>query len=590
MKANKPDFESLWLLILILITASPVFGQIRHAHPQSDIYADLIVKSEEYFAEKLKTDKIVGLSAAIIMDGKVVWKEGFGYSDQQNKVPMTVNTVVNIGSVTKTFTALSVMQLVEHGLLDIQKPLTAYLPKFHPLTRPGIHLDSVTVKTLITHTSGIQSDIWKNSDLGSGKYTDVLGLINQTHLVYPAGLAGLYSNAGYNILGHMIKDVTKTDYADYVHKNIFNVLGMKHSGFAMDRLKNRTKIYAYGQQAQEYELRDIASGGIYLDMNDFTKYAIGLLEAYRGESARLLRQATAKEMFSLQNAHVPLETNKKGLGWFMFRNDSTFAVYHAGSAGFTHAKLLLIPESNAAVIVMTNTAEGGQAAENFCFNLLPRFGLSIPDLFPIPNTRSVSTERDLVVLPDSVLERYSGVYAESGSYNVVRMDSHQLTLANGETKLVLKPVSETEFIPYDIKTTDTIPRSNQRLIFKNINDNIFLSRRVKEREYNLGYRLTAIDPAIWSKRSGIYEHYGYQMLIGDSKFKSAELYLSTDSVLMLRLKTMGSSSEIPLDVIDSGYALTSGVNSGFGGFNVQFREDESYHILEFAGLSFRMSK
>ncbi len=590
MKANKPDFESLWLLILILITASPVFGQIRHAHPQSDTYADLIVKSEEYFAEKLKTDKIVGLSAAIIMDGKVVWKEGFGYSDQQNKVPMTVNTVVNIGSVTKTFTALSVMQLVEHGLLDIQKPLTAYLPKFHPLTRPGIHLDSVTVKTLITHTSGIQSDIWKNSDLGSGKYTDVLGLINQTHLVYPAGLAGLYSNAGYNILGHMIKDVTKTDYADYVHKNIFNVLGMKHSGFAMDRLKNRTKIYAYGQQAQEYELRDIASGGIYLDMNDFTKYAIGLLEAYRGESARLLRQATAKEMFSLQNAHVPLETNKKGLGWFMFRNDSTFAVYHAGSAGFTHAKLLLIPESNAAVIVMTNTAEGGQAAENFCFNLLPRFGLSIPDLFPIPNTRSVSTERDLVVLPDSVLERYSGVYAESGSYNVVRMDSHQLTLANGETKLVLKPVSETEFIPYDIKTTDTIPRSNQRLIFKNINDNIFLSRRVKEREYNLGYRLTAIDPAIWSKRSGIYEHYGYQMLIGDSKFKSAELYLSTDSVLMLRLKTMGSSSEIPLDVIDSGYALTSGVNSGFGGFNVQFREDESYHILEFAGLSFRMSK
>lgn len=590
MKANKPDFESLWLLILILITASPVFGQIRHAHPQSDTYADLIVKSEEYFAEKLKTDKIVGLSAAIIMDGKVVWMEGFGYSDQQNKVPMTVNTVVNIGSVTKTFTALSVMQLVEHGLLDIQKPLTAYLPKFHPLTRPGIHLDSVTVKTLITHTSGIQSDIWKNSDLGSGKYTDVLGLINQTHLVYPAGLAGLYSNAGYNILGHMIKDVTKTDYADYVHKNIFNVLGMKHSGFAMDRLKNRTKIYAYGQQAQEYELRDIASGGIYLDMNDFTKYAIGLLEAYRGESARLLRQATAKEMFSLQNAHVPLETNKKGLGWFMFRNDSTFAVYHAGSAGFTHAKLLLIPESNAAVIVMTNTAEGGQAAENFCFNLLPRFGLSIPDLFPIPNTRSVSTERDLVVLPDSVLERYSGVYAESGSYNVVRMDSLQLTLANGETKLVLKPVSETEFIPYDIKTTDTIPRSNQRLIFKNINDNIFLSRRVKEREYNLGYRLTAIDPAIWSKRSGIYEHYGYQMLIGDSKFKSAELYLSTDSVLMLRLKTMGSSSEIPLDVIDSGYALTSGVNSGFGGFNVQFREDESYHILEFAGLSFRMSK
>ncbi|WP_353718704.1 hypothetical protein [Dyadobacter sp. 676] len=202
----------------------------------------------------------------------------------------------------------------------------------------------------------------------------------------------------------------------------------------------------------------------------------------------------------------------------------------------------------------------------------------------------MSTEKYQVFLPDSVLERYSGIYAESNSYNVVRMDGHQLVLANGGAKLVLKPVSETEFIPYDIRTTDTIPRSNQRLIFKDINDNIFLSRRVKDREYNLGYRLTSIDPAIWSKRSGIYEHYGYQMLIGDSKFKSAELYLSTDSVLIIRLKTMGSSNEIPLDVIDSGYALTSGVNSGFGGFNVKFREDDSYHILEFAGLSFRMSK
>jgi len=591
MKSIKPVLTifSLWLLNVVLITTSPVFGQSR-ADPRSDTYARLIAESEKYFAEKLKTDKITGISAAIIMDGKVVWKEGFGYSDRDTKAPMTVNTVVNIGSVTKTFTALAVMQLEERGLLNIRKPLTTYLPEFHPLARPGIHLDSITVKTLITHTSGIQSDIWKNSDLGSGKYTDVLGFINQTHLVYPAGLAGLYSNAGYNILGHMVKDVTKTDYADYIHKNIFNILGMKHSGFAMDRLKNRTKIYAYGQQAQEFELRDIASGGIYTDMNDFTKYAIALLQAYRGESAALLKQATAKKMFSLQNAHVPVETNKKGLGWFMFSNDSTFAVYHAGSAGFTHAKLLLIPESNAAIIVMTNTAEGGQAAENFCFNMLPRFGLSIPDLFPRLTTHSVSTQQDVVILPDSILERYSGIYAEAGSYNVVKIDGHQLMLSNGSIKMVLKPVNETEFIPYYIKSTDTIPRSNQRLIFKQIDGYRFLFRSTKGRQYNLGYHLKPIDPAIWSKRAGIYEHYGYQMLIGDSKFKSAELYLSADSVLMLRLKTMGSSNEIPLDVIDYGYALTSGVNSGFGGFNVKFRDDDSYHILEFAGLTFRRRK
>ena len=591
MKGIKPALTIFSLLLnLVLITASPVFGQIRRAHRQNDTYADLIAESEKYFEEKLKADKIIGISAAIVMDGKVIWKKGFGYADQLRKTPMTVNTVVNIGSVTKTFTALCVMQLKQRGVINIDKPLTTYLPAFHPLIRAGIQLDSVTVKTLITHTSGIQSDIWKNSDLGSGKYTDVLGFINQTYLVYPPGLAGLYSNAGYNILGHLVREVTKTDYAEYVHKNIFNVLGMKHSGFAMDGLKNRTKIYAYGKEASEYELRDIASGGIYTDMNDLASYATGMLRAYRGESTALLRQTTAKEMFTLQNARVPLETNKKGLGWFMFRNDSTFAMYHSGSAGFSHAKLLLIPEHNAALMVLTNTAEGGPAAETFCFNQLPRFGLRIQDLFPSPTTHSVGSQQKFISLPDSTLEKYVGIYAESSSYNVVKLADHQLTLSNGGQKLVLKPVSESEFIAHDIKDADTTVRSNQRLIFNKLKGNYFLFRRVDERDRSLGYCLKPVDRSLWSKRIGLYEHYGYQLLIGDSKFKSAELYVSPDSVMMLRLKTLGSSYEIPLDVIDSAYALTSGINSGLGSFNVKFRDDHLYHVLEFAGLSFRMPK
>lgn len=592
MKAIKPAIPlcSLWLLSIVLLITPPVIGQSRHSQSPPNPYADLIIESEKYFSDRLKTDEIVGLSAAIILDGNVIWKKGFGYADQLTKRPMTVNTVVNIGSVTKTFTALSVMQLEERGLVDISKPLAIYLPYFHPLTRPGIQLDSVTVRSLLTHTSGIQPDIWRNSDLGTGNYTDVLGFINQTYLVYPSGLAGLYSNAGYNILGHMIRDVTRSEYADYVRQHIFKVLGMKHSGFAMDRLRNRTKIYAYGQQAIEYELRDIASGGIYTTMNDFIRYAIGLLQAYRGESAALLKQATVQKMFTLQNTQVPIETNKKGLGWFMFQNDSTFAVYHAGSAGFTHAKLLLIPGQNAALLVMTNTAEGGQAAEEFCFNQLPRFGLRIPDLFPAPLPQSVGIPQERVIIPDSTLETYRGIYAESNSYNVVKPTSHQLTLTNGGQKFVLKPVSETEFIPSEVKGKDTIPRLNQRIIFKRFHGNYYLFRRVNKREYSLGYRLKPIDVGQWAKKIGVYEHFGYQLLIGDSKFKRAELSISADSVLMLQLKTLGSSYTIPLDAINASCALSSGVNSGFGGYNVVFGEDSLYHILEFAGLSFRMPK
>jgi CubicO group peptidase (beta-lactamase class C family) len=583
------DTLPLLLFTIVLLAAPAAFAQtVINGKPQSPGYTGLIAESEKYFSDKLETDKIVGLSAAVIMDGKVVWKKGFGFSDRLSKTPMTVNTIVNIGSVTKTFTSLAIMQLMEKGLVDIDKPLQNYLPAFHPKTRPGMSLKDITIRSVLTHTSGIQSDIWKNSDLETGKYTDVAGFINDTYLTYPAGLAGLYSNSGYNILGNTIKEISKEDYATYVHRHILAPLGMVHSGFAMDSQKNRSRIYAYGKEFKEYELRDIASGGLYMDMDDFTKYALALLNAYNGKPSKVIRQKTIRDMFTLQNATVPLETNKKGLGWFMFKNDSAFAMYHAGSAGFAHAKLLLFPSKNAAVIVMTNTAEGGHAAEEFCFNLLPRFGLSIPDLFPAPKTGDIHEAQSTVNLPDSVLEKHTGNYGESGSYSTVRVNNHQLEVTEGNDQYLLKPLTADEFVPYRITGKDTIIKKNsQRYFFKDIRGYHFLIQRIREREYNLGYRMAPVDTTLWNKRTGLYEQFGYQLLIGDSKFKSVEIYLSKDHVLMCRLKTMGSTSEIPLDVIARDYALTSGLNSGFGGFNVHFRQEEKYQVVDFAGITFR---
>lgn len=548
-------------------------------------YQELISTSDKYFKDKLASDHIVGVSAAIVIDGQVIWAKGFGYSDRDRKVPMLPETVVNIGSVTKTFTSLAVMQLHEKGLLNINKGLNTYLPGFHPMSRPQDSSSAVTIRSVITHTSGIQSDIWKNSDFGSGKYTDVLGYINDTYLLYPAGTVALYSNAGYNILGHLIKTVSREDYAAYVHKHIFLPLKMASSGFAMDALKNRTRIYAYGQEFKEYELRDIASGGIYSNINDLAKYAIGMLDAYRGKSNALISQKTAQEMFALSNAGVRIETNKKGLGWFEFRNDSTFAPYHAGSAGFAQAKLLLFPDKNAAVMVLTNTAEGGKTAEEFCFNMLPRFGLSISDLFPSPINIPASTT---TVSPAKLaLQEHVGSYASSAPYTTIRLDNGNLNMESGGNVTLLKPVSSNEYIPYTIKGSDTVIKDKQRYFFNDIGSYHYLIQRNKNREYTIGYRLRPVDTLAWKQRRGLYEQYGYQMLIGDSKFKSIEIYITPDQMLMCRLKTMGSSNEIPLDVIDSNHAMTTNLNSGFGGFTVTFYNEGGYQIVNLGGLTFR---
>lgn len=565
-----------------------IVSHIADAQPSKD-YNDLRKRSDEYFQNRLKSDNIVGITAAVIMDGKVVWTNAFGYSDRDLKVPMSTETVINIGSVTKTFTALAAMQLNEKGMLQINKPVNTYLSNFHPLTRTGYNVNDVTVRSLITHTSGIQTDIWKNSDLESAKYTEVLGYINNTHLLYPVETVALYSNAGYNILGNLVKTVSKEDYSDYVRRHIFSPLKMTSSGFAMDALKNRTKIYAYGQQFKEYELRDIASGGVYSNMADLSKYAIGMLDSYHGKSKALISQKTARQMFTLSNTNVAIESNKKGLGWFMFRNDSTFAVYHAGSAGFAQAKLLLFPEKNAAVMVLTNTAEGGRAAEEFCFNMLSQFGLSVSDLFPAPQTK-LSSGQSTIQLSRSVLQSHEGSYATSAPYSTIAAGNNHLKLTSGGNVMILKPLSEDEYLPYNIKGADTVLKDiNQRYFFKNVKNSHYLILRNKNREYPVGHRLTAFNSSLWDKRVGLYEQYGYQMLIGDSKFKNLEIYITPDKVLMCRLKTMGSSSEIPLDVLDDNHAMTTNLATGFGGFTVKFSTDGNYQVVEFGGITFRRS-
>ncbi len=568
-----------------------IFSKTEAQTDSSFSIRKLAQSSDEFFNKNLLQNKnIVGLSAAIIVNDSVIWSKGFGYADKLNKVPMTANTVVNVGSITKTFTSLSVMQLQQKGLLNINNPLNSYLTDFRPKTK-NIDIKDITVRSVLTHTSGIQPDIWKNSDLRSGKYTDVLGYINNTYITYPPGMVGLYSNAGYNILGTLVKAVSKQDYADYVHQNIFAPLGMSRSGFAMDRLPYRSKIYLGGNEVEEYELRDIASGGIYTNINDFSKYAIELMKAYNGESSSIIDSPTIHEMFSLQNQNVPIESNKKGLGWFMFKNDSNFAVYHAGSAGFAQAKLLLIPKSKFAVIVMTNSAEGGAIAEEFCFSFLKKYQLSISDLFPAPITGKIHSSSTPIRLSRHSLKRYLGNYAQEEGYIKVILEKDRLRLIDGERQYFLTPLSRDEFLPIEIFPNDSlVERSNKRFVFKKVNNENFLFQRIGDREYESGLKLKNVDRFVWENKTGKYNHFGYQMLIGDTKFKEVEIYISEDNILMMKLTTFGSVRHIPLRVVAPNYAVTCGINAGFGGFNVSFSERDDQKVVDFAGLTFRKDR
>ena len=569
-------------ILLIIFIGNSLQAQINNN-------SELIRECEYLITRKAKSDNIVGVSAAIIVDGSVIWKKGFGYADKENKIPMTVNTVVNIGSVTKTFTALAIMQLKEKGLLDINQPLNRYLPQFNPKTR-GEDLNQLTIKSVITHSSGIQTEILNNSDLATGKYTDVLGYVNETYLLYPPGLVEAYSGAGYNILGHLIKEVSKQDYPDYIKKNILAPLKMSNSGFVMDSLKNRTRIYSGGKEVKEYDLRDIASGGIYTDIDDLAKYAKGLLDAYNGTNASLIHPETIHEMFTLQSENVLIESNKKGLGWFMFKNDSVFAVTHAGSAGVAHAELCLIPEKNAAVMILLNTAEGEPLRRNFCFNFISKYGLSGSDIIPPPAIKKVHKELKPIILSGDILTKHAGDYAQQSSFLTISVEGNNLIMDRDNKRYLLKALSEDEFVPYEMVVRDrTAQRDNERYCFVDVGGYHILFHKVGNNESQLGYKLNKFNASLLNKKLGAYEHYGYQLLVGDTKFKGAELSLAGNRVLILKLITTDGDIPVPLNVISDKYAITGELGARLG-FTVKFEENDKYDIIDFGGITFRKIK
>ena len=550
---------------------------------------ELIKECEDLIIKKMGSDNIIGASAAIIINDSVIWKKGFGYADKENKIPMSDNTVVSIASATKTFTALAIMQLQEKGLLDITQPLNKYLPQFNPLTR-GENLDDVTIKSVITHSSGIQTDVLKNGDLGSGKYTDVLGFINESYLLYPPGLVESYSNSGYNILGHLVKQVSGQDYPEYIHKNIFMPLGMSNSGFFMDSLTGRTLVYSGGESLHDYGFRDIASGGIYTSINDFIKYAKGLMHAYNGINSPVIHTSTIQEMFALQTGNVIIESNKKGLGWFMFKNDSVFAVTHAGDAVTGHAEICMIPEKNAAALILINSAEGESLKREFSFNFIRKFGLSVPDIIPPPVIKEIHFEIEPINLPVEVFKKHAGHYSQGFSYLTVSFEENNLVLYRDGKQYILKALSENEFVPYEKAGQDSLSvKDKERYCFMDFDDFHILFHKNGNNESKLGYKLNTFNTSSMAEKYGKYEHYGYQLIMGDTKFKGAELAIADDRILMLKLIAFDGEYPFPLNVVSDEYAVTSGLGVGFG-FTVRFFEDENYNIIDFGGLTFRKIK
>ncbi len=393
----------------------------------------------------MKQKDVTGLSIALVDDQQVVWSEGFGFADEANEVPATSETIYRAGSISKLFNATAVMQLAEQGKLNIDKPLTTYLPEFSIKSRfPDAA--PITPRNIMTHHSGLPSD------LAQGMWTkypepfgNVVNMLWGEYVANPPNYVFSYSNLGVTILGHALERITGKDYASHMNASLLSPLGMTNSAFSQgpDSSLFASKAYQKGEEVVEAPLRDLPAGGLNTTVLDLSSFMQMVFAEGRVNEHQIIKPETLAEMLRPQNAAVPLDLDLRiGLAWGLtnstIRNAGPVAG-HGGATLYHHSMLLTLTEHKLGVVVLANSGTAGSmvgevATEALKLALEAKTGIKQPE-------PAESSERDKNLLTQEMLQSYEGLYATSFGVVEIIKKSDYLQAKIGDTSLRLVPRS-----------------------------------------------------------------------------------------------------------------------------------------------------
>jgi len=317
---------------------------------ESSSYAEAITAFEEFAPKQMALDKVPGISVGFIKDG-FIWTKGFGYSDLENLVPAKPESSYRLASITKTITAIAVLQLVEAGKIDLDAEVQTYVPYFPKKKWP------VTIRLLLGHLGGISH--YRNYDVeGSIKVhkdtKEALAIFQDFDLVAQPGTRYNYSSYGYNLLGAVVESASGVSFGEYIKKHIFEPLDMQNSRLddPVAIIPNRVRGYRLiSGEINNSEYVDISSrfaaGGTRSTVVDLLKYAEGIMEG------KLLRKETWNRVFSSMANRAGLLTGY-GMGWGVRPLRGHFLVSHGGGQPETTTYLLILPEEKFAVAFGSN--------------------------------------------------------------------------------------------------------------------------------------------------------------------------------------------------------------------------------------------
>ena len=363
----------------------------------------------------LEQQRIPGAAVALVHEGRVIFSQCYGYADAQKKVPITEDTYFMVGSLTKSFTALAVLKLIEQGKIDLNADIKNYIPDFSIKNLYGGET-LITVNHLLTHTSGLMIDYYVHLT-GETKQpnADLLSQLREEYLCFMPGSASKYSNIGYRLLGIMIEQVTGERFENYLEKEVFKPLGLTQSSFhyTEEMAGHMSKGHNGDSEVSRLDNEDKPPSGLFSTLKDLTVFLKFLssrpVPSNEGINSNHIIDSIIK------NANSAIETfydnkNIYSSGWYL--NSYQFKGIHttlSGSGninGFSTA-ITYIPEERLGIVILTNSSLGWKAS----MNIIARGLRGIIDVFRVPGTQDRDREKQKIKLTEeceSLCGRYVG--------------------------------------------------------------------------------------------------------------------------------------------------------------------------------------
>jgi CubicO group peptidase (beta-lactamase class C family) len=303
---------------------------------------------------QLVEQQVPSLAVAVAKDGKIIWEEGFGWADRENRVPATAHTLYSLASISKPITATGLMVLVERGLIDLDRPINDYLGEAKLRARAGG--PPATVRHVANHSSGLPLHyqfFYEDEPYRPPPMDETIRRYG--FLLTPPGERYQYSNLGFGVLDYLLSRLSRKPYADFLREEVFLPLGLTHTSVGLGPHLEKYAAARYGPDSLPIPFYDFDHRGgsaIWSSAHDLVRFGLFHLKAHLADQKAILPDQTIDAM------HRPTSPQSKGsgygIGWAIDENQTYRTVSHNGSMGGVATSLFLIPSEKIAVAVLCN--------------------------------------------------------------------------------------------------------------------------------------------------------------------------------------------------------------------------------------------